>query len=138
MIRRPPRSTLDRSSAASDVYKRQHLGILRFEENRVEVALTCYERGEAAALARTIGDPKKYEGSFWLDVDSRPYMRGLHGKGLCLWRLGRTHEADQVFALMLRLNPNDNQGVRFLIPDMDAGLTWEESMARDEQARASS
>ena len=26
MIRRPPRSTLDRSSAASDVYKRQPLG----------------------------------------------------------------------------------------------------------------
>src|SRR5678810_666742 len=26
MIRRPPRSTLDRSSAASDVYKRQSLG----------------------------------------------------------------------------------------------------------------
>ena len=32
MIRRPPRSTLDRSSAASDVYKRQDpdLGRLRF------------------------------------------------------------------------------------------------------------
>lgn len=115
-----------------------HLGVLRFEENRVEDALTCYERGEAAALARTIGDPKKYEGSFWLDVDSRPYMRGLHGKGLCLWRLGRTREARRVFAQMLRLNPNDNQGVRFLIPDLDAGLTWEESIARDEQARASS
>ena len=28
MIRRPPRSTLDRSSAASDVYKRQVLGEL--------------------------------------------------------------------------------------------------------------
>ena len=26
MIRRPPRSTLDRSSAASDVYKRQMIG----------------------------------------------------------------------------------------------------------------
>src|SRR5678810_1409928 len=26
MIRRPPRSTLDRSSAASDVYKRQNIG----------------------------------------------------------------------------------------------------------------
>ena len=26
MIRRPPRSTLDRSSAASDVYKRQPIG----------------------------------------------------------------------------------------------------------------
>ena len=65
-------------------------------------------------------------------------VRALHGKGLCLWRLGQTHAAHQVFALMLRLNPNDNQGVRFLIPDLDAGLTWEESMARDEQARASS
>ena len=31
MIRRPPRSTLDRSSAASDVYKRQvvKLGVVR-------------------------------------------------------------------------------------------------------------
>ena len=27
MIRRPPRSTLDRSSAASDVYKRQIVGL---------------------------------------------------------------------------------------------------------------
>ena len=32
MIRRPPRSTLDRSSAASDVYKRQGLG---FDINRL-------------------------------------------------------------------------------------------------------
>ena len=31
MIRRPPRSTLDRSSAASDVYKRQVLGLPEVE-----------------------------------------------------------------------------------------------------------
>ena len=31
MIRRPPRSTLDRSSAASDVYKRQGLFLLGIE-----------------------------------------------------------------------------------------------------------
>jgi tetratricopeptide (TPR) repeat protein len=110
-----------------------HLAILRFEEGRVEDSLACYERGEQAALARTIGDPKKYEGPFWLDLDSRPYMRALHGKGLCLWRLGRTREARQVFARMLRLNRNDNQGVRFLIPHLDAGLTWEESQARFEK-----
>ena len=35
MIRRPPRSTLDRSSAASDVYKRQGHGF-RNEENRFD------------------------------------------------------------------------------------------------------
>ena len=32
MIRRPPRSTLDRSSAASDVYKRQHHDIYSIED----------------------------------------------------------------------------------------------------------
>jgi tetratricopeptide (TPR) repeat protein len=70
-----------------------HLGILRFEEDRVEDSLACYERGEQAALARTIGDPGTYAGPFWLDLDSRPYMRALHGKGLCLWRLGRPRRA---------------------------------------------
>ena len=34
MIRRPPRSTLDRSSAASDVYKRQLQGVARRDAER--------------------------------------------------------------------------------------------------------
>ena len=34
-IRRPPRSTLDRSSAASDVYKRQVPFVIRFEVDHV-------------------------------------------------------------------------------------------------------
>jgi len=33
---------------------------------------------------------------------------------------------------MLELNPNDNQGVRFLLHDLDEGLSWEEGVARDE------
>src|SRR5678816_882391 len=41
MIRRPPRSTLDRSSAASDVYKRQlhYLSVLELQEGHAQVAL---------------------------------------------------------------------------------------------------
>ena len=39
MIRRPPRSTLDRSSAASDVYKRQIVGwAWRHERHKVDLA----------------------------------------------------------------------------------------------------
>eukprot|EP00830_Metopus_es_P007832 TRINITY_DN17495_c0_g1_i2.p2 TRINITY_DN17495_c0_g1~~TRINITY_DN17495_c0_g1_i2.p2 ORF type:complete len:115 (+),score=45.86 TRINITY_DN17495_c0_g1_i2:9-353(+) len=42
MIRRPPRSTLDRSSAASDVYKRQginaeYMGILQFMDTAIKL-----------------------------------------------------------------------------------------------------
>ena len=42
MIRRPPRSTLERSSAASDVYKRQGLGLEgSFGGFEGEAAATC-------------------------------------------------------------------------------------------------
>jgi len=110
-----------------------HLGNRRFEEGHVAEALGHYERGQAAAEARTIGDPAQYAGPFWGDVDSRPFMRALHGRGLCLWRLGQVDEARQVFTWMLELNPDDNQGVRFLLRDLDEGLSWEESMTRDEE-----
>jgi tetratricopeptide (TPR) repeat protein len=112
-----------------------HLGNRYFDDGRVAEALARYERGEAAALERTIGDPDTYERPFWLDLDSRPYLRALHGKGLCLWRLGRNIAARQVFAQMLRLNPNDNQGARFLLADLDQGLSWAEGVARDERER---
>eukprot|EP00826_Nyctotherus_ovalis_P004412 TRINITY_DN10952_c0_g3_i3.p3 TRINITY_DN10952_c0_g3~~TRINITY_DN10952_c0_g3_i3.p3 ORF type:complete len:114 (-),score=3.25 TRINITY_DN10952_c0_g3_i3:1284-1604(-) len=39
MIRRPPRSTLSSSSAASDVYKRQHWKIV----NNLQVGLICVD-----------------------------------------------------------------------------------------------
>ena len=110
-----------------------HLGNLRFGEGRVVEALAHYERSQAAAEARTIGDLADYPGPFWGDVDSRPFMRALHGRGLCLWRLGRVDETRGVFAWVLELNPNDNQGVRFLLRDLDEGLSWEESVAREEE-----
>jgi hypothetical protein len=66
----------------------------------------------------------------WGHIDNRPFLRCMHGYGLCLWRLGRFDEAERVFDRMLWLNPSDNQGVRFLIEDVRAGRTWEEP--RDE------
>ena len=109
-----------------------HLGNLRFREGRVLEALGHYERAQAAAEARAIGDPARYPAPFWLDLDSRPFMRALHGRGLCLWRLRRLADARQFFTLMLALNPNDNQGARFLLQDLDQGLSWEESSGESE------
>lgn len=110
-----------------------HIGNCRFNEGLVIEALAYYRRAQAAAEARTIGDPATYTRPFWGDLDSRPFLRALHGQGLCLWRLGETAKAREVFAWMLALNPNDNQGARFLVHDLDEGLSWEESMARKEQ-----
>ena len=54
----------------------------------------------------------------------RPFLRCLHGYGLCLWRLNRRDEAAAVFTRMLWLNPTDNQGMRFLVRQLEAGESW--------------
>lgn len=60
----------------------------------------------------------------WGHIENRPFLRCMHGYGLCLWRLGRFVEAGRVFDRMLWLNPSDNQGARFLIRDVRAGKAW--------------
>jgi len=71
---------------------------------------------------------ERFEGVLpWGRVDNRPFLRCMHGYGLCLWRLGRFDEAERVFGKMLWLNPSDNQGVRFLLEDIRTGKTWEEN-----------
>ena len=64
-------------------------------------------------------------GLHWGNIDNRPFLRCMHGYGLCLWRLGRFEEAGGVFERILWLNPSDNQGVRFLIQPVKARMTWE-------------
>jgi hypothetical protein len=62
----------------------------------------------------------------WGCTDNRPFLRCLHGYGLCLWRFGRSREAEKVFTRMLWLNPTDNQGVRFELYEVKEGKAWHE------------
>ena len=56
MIRRPPRSTLDRSSAASDVYKRQHDGVEDVDDGRLDAVGQHEAVGGHAAQPLADGD----------------------------------------------------------------------------------
>ncbi len=62
----------------------------------------------------------------WGRINNRPFLRCLQGYGLSLWRLGQSEEARKIFERMLWLNPTDNQGIRFLMADIDDGKTWYE------------
>jgi tetratricopeptide (TPR) repeat protein len=62
----------------------------------------------------------------WGLMDNRPFLRCMHGYGLCLWRLGRFDAAEQIFQKMLWLNPSDNQGMRSLIDEVKAKTAWED------------
>lgn len=51
---------------------------------------------------------------FWLDVHTRPFMRAMHKLSLALWDRGARDEAAAIADRLLRINPNDNQGIRYL------------------------
>jgi hypothetical protein len=103
-----------------------HLGNLEFDR-RPKQALQHYEMGTAIG-ALTLG--KSFEGVVpWGLTDNRPFLRCLHGTGLCAWRLGDIRAAKAVFNKMLWLNPSDNQGARFNLAAVEAGKTWEEMEA---------
>ena len=100
-----------------------HLGNIEFDD-RPDQALRHYEIGAAIgelSLGSTFRDALP-----WGLIDNRPFLRCLHGKGLCLWRLGRTQEAAAVLHKQLWLNPSDNQGARFNLAALEDGKTWDE------------
>ncbi|HEY7334906.1 MAG TPA: hypothetical protein VH639_08480 [Bryobacteraceae bacterium] len=99
-----------------------HLGNLAFDRRPAD-AIRNYEVG------LRIGElslPKAFDGVLlWGMMDNRPFLRCMCGFGLCLWRLRRVKEALAIFNRMLWLNPDDNQGARFLIHDIREGRSWE-------------
>ena len=56
-------------------------------------------------------------GHFWGLLETRPYMRARQGLAQKLWDKGSRDEAVAHFKDMLRFNPNDNQGIRYLLID---------------------
>ena len=106
-----------------------HLGNIALERSS-ERALVHYEVGVRIGELSLSPD---FDGVLpWGRLYNRPFLRCLHGYGLCLWRLGRLSEAKRVFLRILALNPNDNQGVRFCWRDLLEGRSWEQGKQRDE------
>ena len=81
----------------------------RFEEAE-SLYRTAYEKAKAAVGTE---DPKAF--AWWGELETRPYMRARHGLGLLLMKLGRYREAVVEFKDLLGRNPNDNQGIRYLV-----------------------
>ncbi len=107
-----------------------HLGNLEFDRSP-QRSIVHYEMGIRIG---ELSLPPGFDGVLiWGHIYNRPFLRCLHGYGLCLWRLDRLQQADEVFTRSLSLNPNDNQGVRFCREDVCHGRSWEE-MHRREQA----
>ena len=92
------------------------LRLARRERGTTKDALRYYEKGVAAG-ERAIG-PRAFQedvAHFWGLLETRPYMCAREGLAHVLWNAGRAEEAVSHLQDLLRLNPNDNQGVRHVL-----------------------
>ena len=76
-----------------------------------------YSRLGVAAGERALGKDffEENAGDFWGLIQTRPYMRARWSLAQSLWALGDRAKAIEHAQDMLRLNPDDNQGVRWVL-----------------------
>lgn len=65
-------------------------------------------------------NPKDFP--FWQVLETRPYMRAVESLASALFAKGDHEEALALWKDLLRLNPNDNQGVRYTLIPILVGL----------------
>jgi len=58
----------------------------------------------------------------WGFLENRPFMRAYFSLGLHLREREDVHAAKEVFSRLLAVNPNDNQGARYLLLECDLTL----------------
>lgn len=90
--------------------------VLAEEARSIEEARDYYAKGvEAGGLALGPEGFRQYAGHFWGVLETRPYMRARAGLAGTLLKLGDVHGAVSHYRDMLKLNPNDNQGIRYVL-----------------------
>lgn len=88
----------------------------------LRTALGYYQTGVAVG---ELALPDPFDGRLaWIQMNNRPFLRALHGLAIALWRLARFDAAQRTLHNMLLLNPDDNQGARFLLPPVRGRRAW--------------
>jgi tetratricopeptide (TPR) repeat protein len=64
--------------------------------------------------------PKKM---FWGVMSNRQYLRMIDLKAEKYQKEGKKDEAEELYRLLLKLNPNDNQGINYQLAGLYAGIT---------------
>jgi len=106
------RKALTISPLCADAY------VLLAEEQAksAEERLEYYRKGvEMGGQALGPKGFKEYAGHFWGFLETRPYMRARAGLAATLGALGETDAAISHYQDMPRLNPGDNQGIRYAL-----------------------
>jgi tetratricopeptide (TPR) repeat protein len=89
-----------------------HLGIYAYDRGRIKEAEGHFE----AAMAHGARYVVREEGLVpWAVLENRPFLRARYNLALVRHRQRRYSDEADLLEQLLRLNPNDNQGARFLL-----------------------
>jgi tetratricopeptide (TPR) repeat protein len=109
------RVLLARKALAEDA-SHVEASILVAESTRaVDRRMELFQNAKQAAATGLGKDMEGLAGEFWSFHETRPYMRACHGLAVAFADAGQISDAIEQYREMLRLNPNDNQGVRYEI-----------------------
>jgi tetratricopeptide (TPR) repeat protein len=93
-------------------------------ETNPAISLAFYERGISIGSEVFFDDKylDEHKGHFWMVHETRPFMRCLQGAAESHFYMGNVMEATMIWMELMELNPSDNQGVRFDLMAILAGL----------------
>ena len=90
----------------------------RFDNNSAEtytISKKLYEQAIYAGNILLKSELENDQGYFWGLLETRPYMRALAGLANDHKQCGRLDKSIDIYQKMLVLNPNDNQGIRYIL-----------------------
>ncbi len=106
------KKALDISADCADAY------ILLAQETAMSLdeMIALYRKGVEAG-ERALGKEVFVEdvGHFWGLLETRPYMRARANLAQTLWDANQREESIEHYRGILKLNPSDNQGIRYLL-----------------------
>lgn len=70
--------------------------------------------------------PKWPRRLLWGEIENRPILRIIQMQAMLYHEDGNRSEAEKLYGLLLRLNPSDNQGIRFLFAGLRRSLSPDE------------
>ncbi|MBO0766488.1 MAG: tetratricopeptide repeat protein [Hyphomicrobiaceae bacterium] len=104
------RRALDLDPQHADAHN--HIGIASLDARKLKVAEQHFRAAADGGEQRIERDGSKVP---WIILENRPYLRALGNLALALAEQHKWAEALAIHQRMLTLNPNDNQGVRYLV-----------------------
>lgn len=96
-----------------------HLSMI-YEESSMEIEAYLYCREATRIGLSVIPNVFSWKTSKlnWGHIDNRPFLRTYHNLGLWLERRKEIDQAIEIFSHILSVCPNDNLGVRYILPKL--------------------